>query len=700
VSRRLALALLATTAGLGCGPRGGESHAVPPNVALGCPVSVVGGEGDSATVTDGRLATEGAAPGDGAVVLAGPRSAIVIDLGTLHQVRALLLQASAEDVYFVETSSDGSSWRVRWRVAPVHPGPALRTRRTVLPRSAPARWIRLRPTTERPAAVSEIQVFEVAPSAWPPLDTSGPDSPLPLWPALTHDQLAVLYQALAGLLMLVVGWSVLARRRPGGAGEERARRGALVFLAVASLLAWPNLLDFHYHGFLHKWELFHYYMGAKYLPELGYTRLYACAAAVDAEDSLDLRGRLARDLRDNRLVPAVDELSRSAECRGRFSPERWRSFRKDARFFRAIMGRESWIAVRRDHGFNGTPAWAVVAGLLARLGPASRPQLVFLALLDVALVLAVFLLVGRVFGLEAAAIAAGFFGVDRLSQFGWTGGSFLRYDWLFWLVAGIAALRARRQALAGFALACSALLRIFPLFALLALALKAVAGALAERRLAPLRARLRLAVGAAIAACLLVGASSLMAGGPRIWAEFAENSAKHLSTESVNFVGLQSFLAYDGSARLELMQDPLLFDRHASWTEHVSAMEHRTRPARWVAGGAFILLLALATRGVPDWAAAVLGVGLMPMLMKLSDYYYSGLLVYATLWTLSAGAGLALTVFAWVTNVIPGLWPEVDTQYAWLSLGAVVLAVGVTGRFAWRRPGGAAEPKPRTPPAS
>ncbi len=621
---------------------------------------------------------------------------MVVDLGAPRSVSALLLQAAATGVYFVETSTDASTWRTAWRVEPVPGPPVARTRTTVLRRPVEARWLRVRPTTSGSAMVSEVQAFEAEPRVWPPLDTSHPDSPLPLWPSLTRERLAALYQALASLLMLVVGWGVLSRRQPIDTGE-RVRRRALVALALASVLAWPNLLNFHYHGFVHKWEVFHYYMGGKYLPELGYARLYACTAAVDAEDGLDLGGQVMRDLRDNRLVPATALLERSDECRARFSAGRWRAFQHDTRFFREAMGDTGWLSVRRDHGFNGTPAWAVVGGLLARLSPASWTQIVLLTLLDVVLMLAVFVLIGRVFGLEAACIAAGFWGVNALSVWGWTGGGFLRYGWVLWLVVGIAALRVGRPATAGFALGYAALLRVFPVFAIAGLALKAAAEVASQRSLAPLRGYSRFAAGVAAAGVLFLASSSLMAGRTQIWGEFADNSRKHLGTESANLVGLQVFLAYDHDTRLEVMTDPLALDRHAAWKEHLAVAMRHTRPSHWATILAFVLLLALAVRGVPDWIAAVLGVGLMPVLLKLSGYYYCGLLVFAALWPVSPGAGLALVSFAWLTNVIIGLWPAVDAQYSWLSLTAMAFVTTVTGLFAWRGRTKPTVPEPRDP---
>jgi hypothetical protein len=684
VSPRKAALLVAIVAAVGCG-----SHETSPgeragNIARGRPVIVHGGRGEGVVLTDGRLATEGTFPRGHTVALDDVRSLGVVDLGAPRPVAALLLQASTTDVYFVEASTDGSRWRVVWRVAGLPGRPVLRTWTTVLPRPVTARWLRVRTTTSRSAAVSELQAFETSAPPWAPRDTTPPGSPLPLWPGLSPERLAAIYEALAALLMLVAGWGLLARRSNPGAREERARRAALCMLAFVSLMAWPYLFNFHFPRFVHLSETFHYYMGAKYLPELGYSRLYACTVVVDAEDGVDLTERVVRDLRDNRRVPAARQLDRSAECRTRFTPPRWEAFRRDTAFFRSAMGEEKWFRARNDHGFNATPAWAVLGGLLAGMAPASWSQVVALAFIDLALIAAIFVLMGRGFGLEATALAAGYFGVNFLSQFGWTGGSILRYDWLLWLVAGVVALRTGRSATAGFALAASTLLRVFPVCALLGLGLKAVLEVFQERSPRPLLRHRRFAAGALAAGVFFASASALQSGRFGIWAEFTDNTRKHMATEAVNFVGLPVFLGYDHEARLEVTTDPLLPDLVSAWRERVATSEHRMRGAHWAATAAFLLLLALAVRRAPDWMAAVLGVGLMPVLLKLSGYYYSGWLVYAALWPVSAGAGFALASFAWATNVIPQVWSGADERYAWLSLAAVILAAGITGAFAWR----------------
>ena len=174
-------------------------------------------------------------------------------------------------------------------------------------------------------------------------------------------------------------------------------------------------------------------------------------------------------------------------------------------------------------------------------------------------------------------------------------------------------------------------------------------------------------------------------GRPGIWGEFAANSRKHLRSVQTNGLGLTQFLAYRDDGRHQLMSDPLLPDHDAPWTTRLETAERELRPVHWLAVAAYLLLLALAVRGRPDWVAAVLGLGSMAMLFALSTYYCSAYVAFGALASFSPGAGFALAVLTWVTNVIAGLGLEQDKQYAWLSLAVVVFVVGVTGVFGWPR---------------
>jgi hypothetical protein len=682
VARRAAAAAAAAAALLlgSAGPA--RAGGVPGDLLSGREPLLVDAVGEPLALTDGRLLPEGAPP-SGGVRLASPSAAVVADLGAVHRVGALLVQGSGNAVLFVEAAVDVDRFVLAARLAPVLLAADTRTRTVVLPRAVPARWLRIRATSGWPVTLTELAAYEDPPGTWPTLDRSRGDAPLPFFPMMTLERAAALALALSGLLLAGAAWSVAASVE--SRGQRRARRAALVALAAASLAAWPNALNFRYRTPLHHWEFAHYYLGAKYFPELGYTLLYACADLVDAEDAVAPPDRPVRDLRDDRVVTAAADPARAAECRASFSAERWAAFRQDARYFRTALG-PAWADWRLDHGFNATPAWTMLGRVLASVAPASDRTLAVLALVDVLLLAAILAVVGATFGLEAACLAAGFFGLNALAGYSWTGGAFLRYDWLACLVAGIAALRTGRAALGGFALAYATALRVFPGVALAGLALKTVVEVVETRSLAPLRARAPLAAGAALAALLFGVVPALTAGRANAWGEFAGNSARHLKGEAANLVGLPVALAFDRSATLELTRDPLLADPAGPWAERRRAAREETVPAHRAAVAAFVVVLALAVRRVPDWAAAALGLTLMPMLFALSCYYYSAFVALAALGVLGGTPTVALAALAWTTNALGALFPADDVRYAAASFVTVALAVVLAASFARRGP--------------
>src|SRR4029434_10353702 len=86
-----------------------------------------------------------------------------------------------------------------------------------------------------------------------------------------------------------------------------------------------------------------------------------------------------------------------------------------------------------------------------------------LAGLDVAMHIGIVLLLNWAFGWRVMAIATVFWGCNAPADFYWTGGAFLRMDWMFFLVASLCLARQSMCVLSGAALTWSALLRVFPL---------------------------------------------------------------------------------------------------------------------------------------------------------------------------------------------------------------------------------------------
>jgi len=90
--------------------------------------------------------------------------------------------------------------------------------------------------------------------------------------------------------------------------------------------------------------------------------------------------------------------------------------------------------------------------------PAGDKFFKILSMIDVAFHVGVVLLFYWAFGFRVMAVATVFWGCNAPANFYWTGGAFLRQDWLFFLIAALCCARKRKFFLAGGALTWSALL--------------------------------------------------------------------------------------------------------------------------------------------------------------------------------------------------------------------------------------------------
>jgi len=157
---------------------------------------------------------------------------------------------------------------------------------------------------------------------------------------------------------------------------------------VAAALAYPNLGFFHVHykGPIHWHETFHYFMGARYLPELGYTRIYEATWVAGRELGAFAPIRRVRDLATYapRDVTSID----AAAVRARFAPARWQAFKRDLLVFGPHI--EDWERLFFDHGYNDPPPRALALHLLVRWVPATPLTLALLTSLDYVIVLAAF----------------------------------------------------------------------------------------------------------------------------------------------------------------------------------------------------------------------------------------------------------------------------------------------------------------------
>jgi hypothetical protein len=401
-------------------------------------------------------------------------------------------------------------------------------------------------------------------------------------------------------------------------------KGIALALAVMSVGAYFRYGDFGYSKFYHRHELFHYYLGSKYDRELGYERLYQCVAVAQADSGQtnEVRARKMMDLGIDFIVPAQNALDHPEECRDRFkTPERWESFKADVKFFRNSANLQYWNDMQKDHGYNPPPAWTVMGHFWSSLHPATEGYMQFLASFDIAFFAGMFAAIYWAFGWRVFSVAVIFWGCQLPAEYFWTGGAFMRQDWLFFLVLSACLLRKRYFAWAGASFAYSTLLRVFPGLLLAGMAVVAVAHLWKHKRMAP--HHMRVMLGGLAATAIVVGISAGIAGW-RSYPEFYNHIQVHNHTPLTNNMGLATVLAQSHSGRMEYVRNEKHLDAFDDWKRMRTERLHAFRPFHIVLllglGLAFIKVLS---RVKSLWIAQALSLVMFVCALEVTCYYYS-----------------------------------------------------------------------------
>jgi hypothetical protein len=649
--------------------------------------------GQVARATDGFVAPEGAmwnaAP---AVVLDTGAAGITFDLGAATPVRGVFVQADANDEYTLFGSLDGRDFRPLGKVPSVveRTGHGLRGR-TVRLEGAAVRFLRIAEGVgDDLYSISEIQAFCQVPEPFPPQlpVASAPAAQVKktIYDYWNDDASARWELALAVLGGALLAWGLWLRRAGRAGHRRRLRDGLLAAVGLLSLATYFNLGFFHFGNWVHNWDVFHYYVGAKYFPELGYERLYECVAIADAEDGLRRRVELRKitNLRTNVLETTADVLAHPERCKSHFTEARWATFKSDVAFFRAREGARRWDDAQTDHGYNATPVWNVAGTLLANTAPATKTQVVLLTLLDPAYLLGACFVVWWAFGWRVLAVALAVFATNFPSRFYWTGGSFLRWDWIFYLVAAVACLKKERPVLGGLAIGYATLLRVFPGLLMAGPLLLAGHQLVARRRIDP--ALVRFFAGAALAVAILVPVSLQVSGGIGAYRQFVQNTVKHKETPLTNYMGLRTVVAFRPDEVGRRLRDQALVDPWSRWKEARLRGFQQAKPVYALIVVGYLALMGLALRGRKPWVAAALGASFCAFGVELTSYYYAFLLAVALLHGEREEVGPILLLCTAATQFIawaplrraPFAMPTwLDEQYMWMSLVTIAAFVWI-----------------------
>jgi hypothetical protein len=603
-----------------------------------------------------------------AAVLRDRGAYVVYDLGASRALAAAWLQADGNDHYVLEGSDDGRTFRPLWQVRPAR-GAGLITR-THAGLRARARYLRVRASFGDGAlAISELQVFTQVPAALP---APGKVVSAVSLDARLRDRLVLFGWALLIPLLLVRGarpiWVLVALGVPVWAGVELGRAlwsawpveprevsllRAVIALVAAAAVARENLgperlrplrsivlgslglcglmafLAFYNLGqpqffnpktgassFAHHLDLRQYYPTAKYFRELGYRRIYDADIAAYLQDHPERDvGSLAklpmRDLDTLAESTIGEQRDKIARIEQRFSPERWRAYKADARWFRDWMGTDLYLETLLDYGGNATPVWMGIAhALFSRIQPDER-AFQWAGLIDTALLLIAFVAIARSFGMRSMWVAMVVFGANDFIMYGtnWAGAT-LRHDWLAYIALGACAIKRERWLLGGALLGLASMIRAFPVLCLLGVSLPALWRGAAQWRetrrrpsLRELSARerdtLRVLLGAAIA-MLLTFATAALVFPLDVWAEWFFKVRQLDSDPHPASVALRNLVA-DWRDQARILS--------ARWPVYVSLI------------ALYTALCGLAARQLRLEQAALLGLILVPIWLYPSNYY-------------------------------------------------------------------------------
>jgi hypothetical protein len=664
-------------------------------------------------LTDGERALEGA-PWNSATAafFQGKRAFVTFDLGRVTPIEAAYLQGDNNDTFILEISEDGMAFTHLWTAAPV--SPQGQRRRSSSGLHGRGRFVRLRAVGgDDFVSATELQLFAAKPAVWPPWVPPRLEHGSSIWAQLSLALFGVL-AALAVLLdrrdskraMSALWWgapaaaavaaaySIAAAWPPEasvinvsravsasvactvvlvlGFRPERARRsiltgllGAMAALSMATFynLGYPQFYDAAARrpSYVHTWDLRVYFPAAKYFDELGYDGVYLASVKAYADDvlggSLESIGDTPiRDLQSYEMKRVAEIAPEIHAVKDRFSPARWSELKTDMSYFWNAMGPQGYLGSLRDHGANATPAWLLIAHMLYGSASASEATFLWGALLDPALLLLFFAVAWRTFGLRAALVCLVTYGATTIYQFGtnW-GGSTLRNDWMVLLGLGVCALKTRRPFLGGALLGWSAMIRAFPVLALVFLAVPV------GWRLWSSVPLVKAAAGAALVAIALGTASAGAFGIEDSWGAWSDKIALHANKPNVNHLGITALVGY----KTENLGDNLRARGESAerWGPLTAQTVEERRPIIIVSALLFTALAVLACRRARLSDAAVIGTMMIPIYFYPANYYLHILFIWPLLraacsdaegdtpWTLIAASILACCAvqgFGWL----------------------------------------------------
>ena len=488
----------------------------------------------------------------------------------------------------------------------------------------------------------------------------------------------------------------------------RWRKRAAVMLTGLAFFTYFDFFNPHvrYSEYYHRHEFYHYYLGSKYSDELGYTRLYECTAVAENElgHGPQLRKRELRDLTVNLIKPIPDTyvFDHPEVCKKHFGVERWDAFKQDVNWFYNSARGTYWENMLKDHGYNPPPVWTMTGKFFSNFAPAGDVFFKWLAAIDVVFNLGALLVLGWGFGWRVMLVAAVFWGCNGPANFYWTGGAFLRQDWLLLLAASMALTRKRYFGWAGFALTWSALLRVFPaiLFAgwAIIIGLEAIRRWRGQSEVEPegedkpmwhpkfwLKPEHRRLITGCLMACAVLVPLSVVSTNPHSYKDFWEHISVHKNTPLTNTMGLETMVVHTWEGRMHVARNDALDDPFQEWKQGRIDRIQQRKPVFYgiiLLTGAWMVWALRRTKLL--WLGPPLSLLLAMSLTNLTCYYYSMFIIAAVLIEVRPSFGPAYLAASGASQIVLEHYYWVDDKFTAMSW--IFYAIGVMALFVYSRP--------------
>jgi hypothetical protein len=641
-----------------------------------------GVRGQPAVVVDGWLLPEGRPPTHADSVHLPPGARVRIELAGPAAAMSAYVQADSRATLLVEAQgADGGFYRL-FEAGPVEGG-GERGRGVRFPEH-PVRSLRVTNTAAFDASLSEVALFaceraQVDAARW---TRAIPDAD----PAQARTERVGWGKVAFGLLALFL----LLRVAPRLSRERgRALYGALCLLAC---LAWLDFGTFGAtaRGPLHLWDSVHYFMGSKYIREVGYTKLYDCmgqSAVRRGRGEVFNRGVMRR-LDDNVRVPGSAVGRDEARC-DTFTPSRAAEFDADLEALGQLplpfgMPIEAFA---NDRGYMATPFGAALHHVATARATPSQSFFLGFAVVDALCLLLTVVVLALGFGLRPATFVAVAIGVGAPWDYYWLGGAFDRHTWLLVFAGALVAIHRKHARAAGVLLALLVLHRAFPAgFAMGALLFACLPrpGEDPDSRINGRHMALTFALTGALG--LALGA---VVAGPEAWLDFAQRLRVHVNTPVTNELGVKAALRLLAT-NIDGAFDPAQLDGVVPWQLRVHALDRARAPLQWLAAGAAIWVLARAAlqrRSV--LVGAVAGALLTLCVANIASYYAGYIVLFGALPGLSerVRSGVVLAALGTQVFVLLPLASGLDT-YALTTIALVGALISIIVADGARRAGG------------